>query len=110
MTVTSRLDRIALELAAKLDAVGRATAERIERDAKATVPVGAPSVHLRDAIHVERTGIGEYEVRAGDSDVFYGHIVEHGSVHSAPHPFLLPAAEAARSEIKPIARAALRNL
>ena len=109
--VKSRIPEIVLELALKLDAVGEATAESIADGARARVPVGAPDVHLKDAIRVkEGQGVGEFQVLAGDGDTFYGHIVEHGSVHSAPRPFLVPAAEEARAKINTLARAALRTL
>lgn len=111
MGVTSRIPEIVVELALKLDAVGEATAESIARGARERVPIGAPDVHLKDAIRVkDGEGVGEFQVLAGDSDTFYGHIVEHGSAHSAPHPFLLPAAEEARQRINTLARTALRNL
>ena len=111
MMVKSRIPEIVLELALKLDAVGEATAESIADGARARVPVGAPDGHLKDAIRVkEGQGVGEFQVLAGDGDTFYGHIVEHGSVHSAPRPFLVPAAEEARAKINTLARAALRTL
>jgi hypothetical protein len=49
-------------------------------------------------------------VVAGNEDVFYGHIVEHGGAHSAAQPFMVPAAEDSRGEINSIGRRALRGL
>jgi hypothetical protein len=49
-------------------------------------------------------------VVAGDDDVFYGHMVEHGTTHSAPHPFRVPAAEEARDPVRNLFVASLRNL
>lgn len=111
MSTKSRIPGIVVELALKLDAVGRSTAESIADGARARVPVGAPNVHLKDAIRVkDGQGVGEFQVLAGDGDTFYGHIVENGSVHAAPRPFLVPAAEEARQRVNTIARAALRDL
>ena len=74
----------------------RLTAEVVEKGAKSRVPID--SGDLRDAIHVEPVEDG-YAVVAGDSDVFYGHIVENGSVNVPPRPFLVPALEAERDNI-----------
>jgi HK97 gp10 family phage protein len=104
----SRLDTIAAELAIRMDTAARAGAELVEQRAKGRVPVA--SGKLRDAIHVEREGVGEYAVVAGNDDVFYGHIVEHGGAHSAARPFMVPAAEDSRGEINSIGRRALRGL
>lgn len=106
----SRFPAIVAELAVKLDAVGKLAAEAIAVGARANVPLGPPTVHLKDHITVEHEGVGEYRVLAGDKETFYGHIVEHGSVHSAPHPFLMPAAEATVPEIDRIAKIALADL
>jgi HK97 gp10 family phage protein len=103
----SRLPRIAAKLAVEADAIARAGAEMVSVRAKARVPVRTGS--LRDAIHIDHVGPGEYEVVAGNSNVFYGHIVEHGGVRSPAHPFLTPAEES-RGEIVSIGIAALRNL
>jgi HK97 gp10 family phage protein len=97
----SRLSQIAAEIPVAADAVIEANAELLKVKAKERVPVGPGEVHLRDHIHTERgDSPGEWYVVAGDGEVFYGHIVEHGSVHSAPHPFLIPAAEEVRAEIQ----------
>lgn len=62
-------------------------------------------VHLRDRIHVERRGTGEYAVVAGDDEAWYGHLIEHGTARGGkpggrgergptpPRPFLVPALE-----------------
>ena len=60
--------------------------------------------------HTERTGTGEVSVIAGDSDVFYGHLVEFGTTHTPARPFLIPAAEANREEVVASVRAALKGL
>ncbi len=104
----SRFPAIAAELKPRVDLALKEAAEAIARDAKQRVPVA--SGQLRDAIHVERKGLAEYEVVAGDDDAFYGHIVEHGGRHSAPQPFLVPAAESQRERLAELARAALSGL
>ncbi len=110
VTFKSRLPAIALELEGRVDVAVKLAAEGIALGAKARAPVGAPDVHLRDAIHVERQGLGEYAVIAGDDEVFYGHMVEFGTRHSAPHPFLVPAFEDGKREATAAVRAALRHL
>jgi HK97 gp10 family phage protein len=104
----SRLPRVAAELAARLDAVTRAAAERVERRAKTRVPVATG--RLRDAIHTEREDTAEYVVVAGDTDAFYGHLVEHGGANTPGRPFLTPATEETRGELDALGREALKNL
>jgi hypothetical protein len=56
----------------------------------------------------EVAGAGAHVI--ADSDVFYGHLVEHGTSHSAPHPFLVPSLEANRKPILAAATAVLRKI
>lgn len=104
----SRLPRIARELDSQLEPALREIAVRIAVGAKARVPVDTGA--LRDAIHVERVDESTYLVVAGNGDVYYGHMVENGTVREAPRPFLIPAAESARDNIDEAARRALGNL
>lgn len=104
----SRLPMIAAELEAKLTAAVQAGAEVVEQAAKDRVPVNTG--RLRDAIHVEHTGPGEATVVAGDTEAFYGHIVEHGGRYMPAHPFLIPAAEESRAEVVAAVTAALKSL
>lgn len=104
----SRLPKVVAELAATMDGIADASARFVAERAKARVPVNTG--RLRDAIHVDRDGFAEYAVVAGNSDVFYGHIVEHGGVHTGPRPFLVPALEESRGEIVAAATAAIRKL
>lgn len=97
MTVTlkSRIPLIVADLSSEvLEAVVEG-AEEIAQGAKDRVPVAEGT--LRDAIHVE---VDEDESRvsivAGNTEAFYGHIIEHGSVKTPPRPFLTPAYEAGR--------------
>lgn len=107
MSYKTRLPQITADLAVKLDAAALAAAERIKQAAKDNVPVATG--RLRDAIHVEHDGDG-YMVVAGDNETFYGHIVEHGGVHTPPRPFLVPALENNRGEILKMTALTLRGL
>lgn len=105
--LTSRIPQITREMLPAVEAALKVGAGQIAAAARDRVPVATGA--LRDAIHVERDGIG-FEIRAGNADVFYGHIVEHGSTHTAPHPFLVPALEASRAEVVADVHAALRRI
>ena len=108
MITRNRFPQIIAELTPKLGAAVQAGAEIIERGAKERAPVDEGN--LRAAIHTDRDGPLAVRVVAGNADVFYGHLVEHGTVRTAPRPFLVPAAEAARGEVLALVRTALRGL
>lgn len=108
MSYNSRLPQIEAELVAKMDAVVKTVAEQIEQAAKERVPVDTG--RLRDAIHTDHIGPGEYSVVAGDNKAFYGHVVEHGGARIGGRPFLVPALEEARGEVPVLGRAALKSL
>jgi HK97 gp10 family phage protein len=97
-------------LRSRLDTIAATLDEEIVVQAKAKVPLGDDPPHLRDAIHLERDAEGSYRVVAGDERLFYGHIIEFGSVDLSPRPFLLPALEAARAKIDDTVKAALKDL
>jgi HK97 gp10 family phage protein len=103
----SRLPQIARALDDRLEDVVEDGAEAIAQSAKDRVPVATDA--LRAAIHVADEAEGSYVI-AGDTDVFYGHMVEHGTSHSAPRPFLIPALEENRSRIVALGRARLKGL
>jgi HK97 gp10 family phage protein len=106
--LNSRLPQIAAMLRPKLEAIVEDTAERVVEDARNRAPVR--SGDLRRAIHVEQKDDLTAHVVAGDKDVFYGHMVEYGTSHSAPHPFLIPALEANREDAIRRARRALGGI
>jgi HK97 gp10 family phage protein len=108
LSYKSRLPQIAAELAGRMDAVTKTTAEIVEQRAKDRVPVATGK--LKNAIHIEREGVGEHMVIAGDTDAFYGHIVEHGGAHTPARPFLTPAVEQTRAELRAIGARALKGL
>lgn len=102
----SRIPEIMAELAEVKDSLDEPI-ERVAQGARERVPVETGT--LRDAIHTEETKDG-YGVIAGDTDAFYGHMVEFGTTHSAAHPFLLPAFEAERDSIESAIRDRLGDL
>lgn len=109
-SLKSRLPQIAAELRPKVGAAVKRGAEVVSADAQQRVPIGPPQVHLKDHFHVNRLGPAEYEVSAGDGQTFYAHMVENGTTHSAPRPFLVPALEARKSEVVGLVEAELRTL
>jgi len=111
-TLKSRLPAIAAELRPKVSAAVKKGAQRVSDDARARVPIGPPEVHLRDHFHVNRIGGAEYEVSVGGGgdEPFYAHMVENGTTHSAPRPFLIPALEANRDYAVYMVRQALISL
>jgi len=111
----SQLSEIAAELGPAVERAVKKGAETVMADAKIRVPVDEddfdPKNHLRDAIHLERDDTTDgWLVVARNHDVFYGHMVEHGTVHSAPRPFLVPALEQNRRVIEEEIAAALRRI
>ncbi len=103
----SRIPQIILQLPESMDDATEEIANAIADAAKERVPVDTGA--LRDAIHVEGVEHG-HAVVAGDNKAFYGHIVERGSVHAPPHPFLVPAAEAEKAGALKLAAEKLQDL
>ena len=106
MALQSRLPEIIAALDPAVHAATIAGGEMVAEDAKRRVPVVTGD--LRDAIHVETTPEGA-AVIAGDNKVFWGNFVEHGTSHSAPHPFLIPALEDNRQSIEQVVADAIRR-
>jgi HK97 gp10 family phage protein len=103
----SRLPMIAASLTPRARLTAKAAAELIEHRAKDRVPVRTG--RLRDAIHTEPIDDGTAVV-AGTTEVFYGHMVEHGTAHTSAHPFLIPALEESRPEIPNLGSVAFKDL
>ena len=103
MALTSKLPEIIAAIDAAVKDAEAASAELVAESARARVPVDKGD--LKEAIHVEANtdGDGFWIIAggktAGDRDVFYGHMVEHGTTHSPPEPFLVPALEENRAKI-----------
>lgn len=122
MTVVlkSRLLAIAAALPVRVQTAQHIAAERIAIDAQQRVAVGDPANdphpgRLRDSIHAERRAEGWYvlaSARAGDDEqgAPYGHMLEFGTVDTAPQPFLVPAAEANRGDFVILVAGSLKNL
>jgi HK97 gp10 family phage protein len=104
----SRFDEIRRELPDRVDGAVKAAAGLIADGALERVPVDTGD--LQRAIHVERQAEREYLVVAGDRSAFYGHMVEFGTSHSAPRPFLIPAFEAAREQVEAMVATSLKAL
>lgn len=111
-TLKSRLDGIALELQPKVSAAAKAGAEIVAEAAAANLIAGGHvlSEDLANEVHVERAGPGEYAVVAGGDDAFYGHMVEGGTDHSPPYPFLMPALEENQDTVVFLVQGALEGL
>lgn len=118
-TLQSKFPYVIAELRPRVSAATKQGAEAIAAEARNRVPVSddAKTVHLRDAIHVERVGVAEYGVFAGggpedpDTDIYYGHMVEHGTARGQPpQPFLVPAAEMLQAEVVASVNIVLRGL
>lgn len=114
MPYTSRLPRIAAELAPVVDAALRHGADLIANDAEVRLQPHKLSGELEREVHVDdRKRAGIY-VMAGDpkdpSFAFYGSMLEFGTSHAAAHPFLVPALEAHRGDVISLAAAAIQGL
>lgn len=103
----SRIPEIIAGLPLKLDGVAEAGADLVVGDAKEKVDVDTG--RLKDRIHKEKIKKGTWAAVAGDEEAFYGHMLEHGTTHSPPHPFLIPAMEEDRPEVIALAEAAVRE-
>jgi HK97 gp10 family phage protein len=104
----SRLPQIAAQLDDRIDAGLQVGAKIIAQAARERVPRNTGALH--DAIHEEKTADGEWAVIAGDTEAFYGHLVEFGTSHTAARPFLTPALEESQGEVLKALNAALRGL
>jgi HK97 gp10 family phage protein len=114
MPYTSRIPQIASELAVAVDTALLAGAEKVRADAETRLEPHRLSGALEDQIVVDdRKRAGIY-VRAGDpkdpSFAFWGMLLEHGTEHSAPYPFLVPALEENREHITGEVKAAIGRL
>jgi len=106
--LTSRLPGIAAELQPRVSKAVKEGAEVIADAAR--LKVHTKSGELQNAIHVEHKGPAEYAVVAGNTEAFYGHMLENGTEHSPPYPFLMPAAEENQHEVAAEIQHVLRTL
>jgi HK97 gp10 family phage protein len=108
----SRIPKIVGEMAVAVDAVVVAGAQRVADNA--AMRVRRREGELARQTHVDdRKREGVY-VLAGDpkdpSFAFYGHMIEFGTSHSPPYPFLVPALEDEHELIVDDVRAVLGRL
>ena len=107
MSLKSRIPAIAAELEPHVRTALEVGGEYVSARAKERVAYGNRDPHLRDAIHTSSEPEGVYVI-AGDSETFYGHMVEHGTSHSAPQPFLVPALEESKKAVLGMVQTALK--
>lgn len=110
----SRLGEIAADLPVRVDAAIVRGAHLVAADAERRLAPHRYSGELEQQVHVDdrqRTGV---YVIAGDpkdpSFAFWGHMLEHGTSHSPPYPFLVPALEQNVTAIEGLVRFAMRGL
>jgi HK97 gp10 family phage protein len=110
----SRLPEIAAALPRVVDAAVVKGAHQVAADAERRLRPHRLSGELGDQIHVDdRQREGVYVIAGDPADpsfAFYGHMVEHGTTHSAPHPFLVPALEENQNEIVRMVRTGIGRL
>lgn len=107
----SRLPQIALQIDIVVEEAIEAGAEQVADSARVRVGPHRVTGRLEDAIHVEEESEGFYVVAGGgDEDVFWGHLLENGTSHSAPYPFLVPSLEENRSDVVDRVKNSLRTL
>ncbi len=110
MGLTSNLPEIIAKLEAAVLAAEQAGADLVAKRAADTVAYDLREPHhVRDAIHTKRTEDGVLVV-AGDRDAFWAHMIEHGTSHSPPQPFLVPALEENREAIIELQVEAIRQV
>jgi len=113
VTLKSRLPQIAASIRPRVGAAVKQAAEAVAEDARQRVPLGPPSVHIKDHIRVERREAAGYHVIADAEDPQgrpYAAYVEFGTNNRAATPFLIPALEANAENAENLVRAALRGL
>lgn len=104
----SRFNEIAGEIPVRVDRAVHKGMKLVERDAKARVPVRTG--RLKRSIAIHKITMGEYVVSAGDRDAFYAHMIEYGTVHHAARPFLTPAFESNKVEMRALIKNELAKL
>ncbi|MEX1037862.1 MAG: HK97-gp10 family putative phage morphogenesis protein, partial [Acidimicrobiia bacterium] len=92
------LDRAGDEILDALALVVKESAWAVIDDARHLVPVDTGN--LRDSITYRSKGEHRAEVYIDTSDATYGHIVEFGTSARPEQPFMGPAAERERSQLK----------
>jgi HK97 gp10 family phage protein len=114
VSYSSRIPKFVAELPTTLDAALVEGAHLIADDAEERLRPHHLSGELERELHVDDTHREGIYVLAGDpSDpafAFYGHMLEFGTSHAPPYPFMVPAFEANRDAVVSLATAAVRGL
>lgn len=110
----SRLPQIAATLPGLVDRAIVQGAHLVAEDAQQRLGPHRVSGELEQQLHVDEGQREGVYVMAGDpkdpSFAFWGHMLEHGTSHSAPYPFLVPALKANEHEIVTLVHGALEGL
>lgn len=110
----SRIPKITGELAVAVDAAIVAGAHRVAATAEQRLGSHRVSGELEQQVHVlDRKREGVYVVAGDRSDpsfAFYAHMLEFGTTHSPPYPFLVPSLEAHHEDIVASVTAAVRRV
>jgi HK97 gp10 family phage protein len=104
----SRIPQIIVEIDVRIADVIDRGADAVVRDAKARVPRKTDTLY--NAIHKDEQDDGTYVLGGNDDEAWYGHLVEYGTVRTAPQPFLVPSLEENRQDIVDDGQRALRRL
>jgi HK97 gp10 family phage protein len=114
MPYTSRIPQVVSELAVAVDNALLEGAEQVKEDAETRLAPHRKSGELERQLHIDdRKKAGIYVIAGDPKDptfAFWGMLLEHGTSHSAPYPFLIPALEENRDRIVAAATAAVRAL
>lgn len=110
----SRLPEITVEIEVIVNDRIERGAEAVKDRAEQRLEPHRLTGRLQEATHVQEEPEGFYVVAGGKTedgdDVFWGHMLEHGTSHSPPYPFLVPSLEENRSRIVDDVRDGLRGL
>jgi len=105
--VTNNFLKIGPDAVRRVAAVVQETAEQIEDDAKALVPVDTGA--LQESIEAEKLKQLQWQVTAGGGDVDYAVYVEYGTTRAPAQPYFNPAVDGARQGYREKVGAAVRG-
>lgn len=110
----SRLPAIIGSLAVVVDDAVIKGAHLVQADAERRLAPHRRTGELEQQVHVDdQKREGVYVVAGEPTDpsfAFWGHMLEHGTSHSPPYPFLVPALEENEERIKGMVIAAVRSV
>lgn len=104
VTLKNRFPEIQAKLRSpELDTVLLAGSRPIAAEAAARAPVSTGTLRSSIEAKISEGNVGIYMA-------WYGRFVEHGTVKTAPRPFMVPAAEAGKDHVADTVTAWLRRL